>query len=152
MREEKNIICFADECMKRRISYINPQFRRDISGVIECEKEVDSFFCALGINEEAIGRYARVFRQRLRVLGEYWHQCNEAPHFKLLKHTDGPLYRFEIKGKELNLRVIFAFITIEQCEHAILLHAFHEKSDSSRTNYKNAIPVATKRLRELLRE
>ncbi len=92
------------------------------------------------------------YRQRLRFLDERKEKCVlKSDWFEELKQTDG-LYSMKFNKSQKNIRIFFAFIEYNSVKYALLLCAFEEKDNTnkSQNSYSAGIPVAQKRLKEVL--
>jgi hypothetical protein len=115
-------------------------FEDDLKGILERSGRKADFW----------GKY----KQRLRFLDERRTRCIQRSNwFEDLKHTE-ELYSMLFDRNEKNIRILFCFITYQKVQHALLLYAFEEKDNKkgSRYSYKKGIPVALKRLEEVMQD
>lgn len=92
------------------------------------------------------------YKQRLQFLEERKRDCILRKNwFEKLKHVND-LYAVLFDKSEKNIRILFSFIEYKGVEYAVFLYAFEEKDNkkNSRFSYSTGIPVAQKRLKEVL--
>ncbi len=93
-------------------------------------------------------------KQRLKYLEESKEKCiQRSAWFEKLKKTDG-LYSIKFDKSQKNIRIIFTFVSLKEEKYAVMLHGFEEKESKkkSKFSYDKAIPVAQKRLREVVKD
>lgn len=101
-----------------------------------------------GQKADFLGKY----RQRLRFLDDRKEKCVlKSDWFEELKQADG-LYSMIFDKSQKNIRIIFTFIHYKKVKYALLLCAFQEKDhkNKSQYSYSTKIPIARKRLEEVL--
>ena len=88
--------------------------------------------------------FLRVLIARLAQYDELGRTLAEQLHeFERLNNR---LYSMHVKVKGFNIRILYAYLNGDS---RVFLHAFFERSDSSKTNYAPAIKKAENRLAEL---
>lgn len=114
----------------------------------EFEKDLKDILERSGLEENFWQKY----RQRLKLLVERRHECiRKKDWFEKLRH-EKDLYSMRFKGNK-NIRIIFAFVAYESYEYAILLYPFNEKDSTKggKHSYSTALPIAQKRLEEVIK-
>jgi hypothetical protein len=99
-----------------------------------------------------VNNFWQQYRHRLKYLDETRRDCiRRRAWFEKLKHEKN-LYSMKFQGTK-NVRIIFAFVAYEGYEYAILLYPFEEKdrTKEGRNSYGTAIPIAQKRLQEVIK-
>lgn len=92
------------------------------------------------------------YKQRLRFLDDRKEKCIlKSDWFEELKQADG-LYSMIFDKSQKNIRILFTFIEYNKVKYALLLCAFQEKDNKKKSqySYSTKIPIARKRLEEVL--
>ena len=109
---------------------------------IQCEHELRDIVQRSG----DIRKFRAHFRNRLKYLRDHWDNAiNHQEWFEKLSH-EKDLYSLHIASVS-NIRILYVL----RGNQAWLLCSFAEKSRTKRDSYKRYIPVAQKRLEELLK-
>jgi len=92
------------------------------------------------------------YKQRLQFLDDRQKECVlKSDWFEKLKQADG-LYSMIFNRTQKNIRILFTFIEYNKLKYALLLYAFEEKDNKnmSQYSYSTRIPLAQKRLKEVI--
>lgn len=112
------------------------------------ESDLTNLLERSGLKADFWGKY----KQRLRFLDERKEKCVlKSDWFEELKQADG-LYSMIFDKSQKNIRILFTFIRYNKVKYALLLCAFEEKDhkNKSKYSYSTRIPIARKRLEEVL--
>ncbi|MDD3894779.1 MAG: hypothetical protein PHU36_07155 [Syntrophomonadaceae bacterium] len=126
------------EVFKAKYIMTHWDFENDLKDVLERSGQKNDF----------IGKY----KQRLRFLDDRRDKCIlKHDWFEELKQADG-LYSIKFNNTQKNIRIIFTFIEYNEHKYALLLSAFAEKDKKkmSQYSYRKHIPLAQRRLREVI--
>ncbi len=95
--------------------------------------------------------FIRKYRKSLKMLDDLREKCTYQKTFEKLTNAKG-LYSIRLMGQK-NIRILFAFEQLNNCDVAILLCAFQEKDDknNTKTSYNHAIKMAEDRRSNLKR-
>lgn len=118
----------------------HPDYESDLKGILDRS----------GRKADFINKY----KNRLRFLEERKKNCvQRSKWFEDLKRAD-QINAILFDKNEKNIRILFSFIEHKGIQYAILLYAFEEKDNKNRsqTSYKTGIPIAQKRLKEVMED
>lgn len=96
--------------------------------------------------------FCNKYKNKLRFLEERKKTCVQRSNwFEDLRRAD-QINAIRFDRNEKNIRILFSFIEYKGVQYAILLYAFEEKDNKnrSRTSYNTGIPIAEKRLKEVM--
>jgi len=114
------------------------------------ENDLQSILERSGHKADFWGKY----KQRLQFLDDRQEKCiSKYDWFEKLTQADG-LYSMMFNKSQKNIRILFTFIEYNKIKYALLLYAFEEKDNKnmSRYSYSTRIPLAQKRLQEVLKD
>jgi len=123
------------EAFKTKRILVHQEFENDLRNILEKSGHTAEFF----------GKY----KQRLNLLDDMQKRCIlKNAGFEELRYADG-IYSMKFNRSQKNIRILFAFLD-NNC--ALLLSAFEEKNNkkTSQDSYKKHIPLAQKRLKEVI--
>jgi hypothetical protein len=115
---------------------------------LDFEADLTNMLERSGQKADFLGKY----KQRLRILDERKEKCVlKSDWFEELRQAEG-LYSMKFDKSQKNIRILFAFIEYHKVKYALLLCVFQEKDKKRRSqySYKTRIPIAQKRLKEVI--
>ena len=113
------------------------------------EKDLRNILERSGHKADFWGKY----KQRLQFLDNRQEECIlKHDWFEKLIQAEG-IYSMKFNKSQKNIRILFTFIEYNKLKYALLLYAFEEKDSNkmSRYSYTTRIPLAQKRLKEVIK-
>lgn len=108
----------------------------------QCEEEILKLVLGTGFEHEFIKCLSKCLTQ----LNEKGQAATKLDSFEKLKKAVN-LYSMHLVGGCFNIRILYTF----QNNDKILILAFYEREDKSKTDYTDIIPLAQKRLKYYLK-